>query len=295
MYTMCPMQEQNFWIPNSRLVYPPSHPEVMDAVGFQEILHRPNPDLTHRQILKDQLQRSAIELREWLVKAVDTRSLDFAYPTAGITQALQIWLQNEQRQVYRLRGDYLYPSIVSPGIIVVDDVEQVPDSRDCILYLSVPSARDGNYPGFLEDLASKSFALALDCAYLGTAEIREIPIPENVDLLFYSFSKSFGLAPLRVGWLFSKNSISSLECLNEYGYVPAVNFKVTSAIVSEFPLDFCHQWLAEPQERICSEFGLARSDCALLAIGDLNKYGDFEREGLGFARVPLVELLETRA
>ena len=286
------MNRSKNWIPASKLLYPPTHRDVTLALKGVTDGFPVYPGSRPRSELRERLFSVVNNLMSWLKPHLDLGEFDSVYPTSGISQGLQVWLLHEKRKVFRLRGDYRYLDEVSEDIIVVDSVDDVPDSADGIFYLSSPSSRDGNLFKDWDRLKDKKFSLALDLAFHGTAPMAKVPITSNVEFVFYSFSKPFGVPSLRAGWMFARKPMPSLEAMLEVGYLPYLHLTTTERIINKFSPDFCYQWLHPFRDSVCSQADLVSADSVFVGLSESLVYEKFRREGLELARIPIMQFME---
>lgn len=278
-----------FRTPKSRLAYPILLESIESSVGDWLSVELPC-------LLRHCHSRSSMQLRcretetaliEWLRPFVDLQGFDYCYPTEGITGGLSYWKFQESRNVYRLRGDYTWLSQVSSDVQVVDGWRSVPSSG--VLYLSSPSAIDGNYFPEWNQLIGEGPQIVLDLAYFGSSDPKKIEINDRVEKVFYSLSKGFGLNGFRAGWMFSREPVQGLETLREYSYASMVNVVLTQYIISTYGPDFLYRQLSECHQVITKRLGLRPSDSVYFGLTESDTYSTFRREDLSFARVPMNE------
>lgn len=210
----------------------------------------------------DSVTNYKTDIVKWLEPSVDLSEFH-VYPMNGVTQGLDWWMSNEQRSIYMEEGDYQW---VKPQGNPYDDA---------IKYISIPSSIDGNYREI-----PKHIPVALDLAYLGSTPVRKIQIPKNVQYVFYSLSKPFGVRNVRTGWMFTRNPDARLDALI-YGakYYNYYATQVAETIISNFDLDFVHKMYYNEQVRICNELNLIPSDSVWIATTTNEEYEKFRRAG----------------
>lgn len=200
-------------------------------------------------------------IAEWLRPIIDLSEFH-VYPMNGITEGLNWWYYQEKRSVIVDNGDYQW-------------ITNKKGSNDLIKYLSVPSAIDGNFVD-----VPTNIPIALDLAYIGSTKIKKINICQNVEFVFFSLSKSFGLSNIRTGWLFTKHEDKKLNDLiyNAKYYNYYAN-KISEAIIRSFPLDYIYNKLNSKQIEICDKLNLIPSDSVWLATTKDIEYQKFRRNG----------------
>lgn len=196
---------------------------------------------------------------DWLKPIIDLS--DFSvYPTCGITEGLNWWYSNEKRSITMPVGEYQW---LSPRF----------GNNGEIHYQSVPSSIDGNFCNIPLDRP-----VALDLAYVGSTAIKHIDLTSNVETVFFSLSKSFGIRNIRTGWLFSRNPDYKLESLSynaKYYNYHALN--ISEKIINSFDIDYIHNRLKLQQHEICNILNLKPSDSVWLATSQHIDYQKFIR------------------
>jgi len=197
---------------------------------------------------------------EWLKPIIDLSDFN-VYPMNGITEGLNWWYANEERSVKVLSGDYQW----------LDNKNGI---QDTILYLSCPSAIDGNYINIPNDIP-----VALDLAYVGSTKIKNIKVTDNIQYVFYSLSKSFGIRNIRTGWYFTRKKDERLENLS-YGakYYNYYARDVSEEIFKNFSVEYIHGVLSKQQNKICDILSLNPSDSVWLSTTTNDLYKKLNRK-----------------
>lgn len=207
-------------------------------------------------------------IKEWLSPIIDLSGF-YVYPADGITGAINYWLSREKRTVLRQVGDY----------------EWVNSTGNEVLYMTSPSSIDGNYTTIPTDIP-----VVLDIAYVGSTAIRKIELPDNVEKVFYSLSKPFGMQNIRTGWYFTKRPDVMLHKLTyEAHYYNYFAHACAESIISKFDIDYAYKYYIERQLEICNEYNLTPSDSVWLATSEDEQYKDYIRKHL--ARLSLCSKL----
>lgn len=205
---------------------------------------------------------------EWLKPIVDLSHF-YVYPTNGITEGLNWWALQEPRGIHIKPGDYQW----------------VKPSGNDITYQTIPSSIDGN----IVDLDPNT--VALDLAYVGSTQPFYISNIDNVEYVFYSFSKTFGLRNIRTGWLFTRTKDQRLEDLSKSAkYYNYYAWQVSEAIIANFDHTYVYNRLKPKQVEICLEYNLIPSDTVWLATSTSDEYAHLRRAA-NVARVSLCNYL----
>lgn len=196
---------------------------------------------------------------QWLKPCIDLSNF-YVYPTNGITEGLNWWMATESRNIVMNSADYQWVKSTSNGIGEIQ-------------YISIPSAIDGNFKDIPNDKP-----IALDLAYLGSTKIRKIQVPDNVEYVFYSLSKPFGVRNVRTGWIFTKEKDNRLDALiNGAKYYNYFANQVAEKIITNFDIEYVWRKLESKQHYICKQFGFIPSDSVWIATTDDPAYDKFKR------------------
>jgi len=237
----------------------PLSPEVLDIIRTVEAPTTIKPYTTN--------------IKEWLSPIIDLSGF-FVYPTNGITEGLNWFMSTTDKNIVREKGDYEW----------VDNISN--RNEPSYRYISCPSSKDGNYREIPTDVA-----VALDIAYVGTTLPRKIPMTDNIDYVFYSLSKPFGVNGIRTGWLFTRHKEKKLHRLiygaNYYNHYANA---IAEAIIGNFTIDYVYKKYYNKQQEICNQFDLCPSDSVWLATSLSDRYRDFIRADI--ARLCLTSLID---
>jgi len=211
-------------------------------------------------------------IKQWLSPIIDLSDF-YVYPINGITEGLNYWMGRETRSIIRSNGDYEW-------------VDQTSGSG-VIRYISCPSSIDGNYTTIPTDVS-----VALDIAYVGTTQIKPIQITPNIEFVFYSLSKPFGLKNIRTGWMFTRKRDIKLHKLH-YGanYYNYYAHSISETILKSFPVDYIHNKFWKVQHDVCKFHQISPSDSVWLATSSNDKYKKFRRNNTEIARMCITEYI----
>jgi len=204
----------------------------------------------------DSVKHYKTNIKEWLFPIIDLKDY-FVYPISGITEGLNWWYNQESRTVDMREGDYQW----------------IKKTGNDMLYISMPSAIDGNMHDVMDERA-----IALDLAYVGSTEIKPIEI-KNVERAFYSLSKPFGIRNIRTGWYFTKTEDTRLKNLTESAkYYNYYAHDVAEKVIDTFSLDYVYTNLSNQQKETCKKLDLTPSDSVWLATSTKEEYSKFRRQ-----------------
>lgn len=213
----------------------------------------------------------------------------FRYPVSGSSEGifhLLVWLKNNYPDlpVYVLKGEYEgygeYGKNIGVAITEVTEKELL-KARKGILFVSNPSARDGNIieNEFINQCADHGHKLIADMAYLGLTRKYNFNLSHpNIIAVLTSLSKPFGLFYYRIGFVFTRFEMPTLY--------PNIWFKnilsliIADKIFTKFKPDYFYNKYRSLQEkilaRIKSETGIQMRKSDVIFLGYLTN-GDFEK------------------
>lgn len=208
----------------------------------------------------DSITQYKTDIVKWLSPIIDLKDYH-VYPMNGCTEGLNWWYNNEDRGVKIIQGDYQW---ITPKI-----------GSTNVRYISMPSSIDGNFRLLPNDLP-----IALDLAYVGSTKIKSISKKHNIEYVFFSLSKSFGVRNIRTGWLFTKKPQKKLEDL-VYGakYYNYYAVSIGETIINNFDIDFVYNRLFKEQKEVCQIMRFNPSDSVWLANTNNIDYAKFMRDG----------------
>lgn len=143
------------------------------------------------------------------------------YPTNGSSEGIFHKLNQIRNtgysKIYILDGEYEGYQEYGKTLGIETEVVQ-PETNPRSLqpgfwFISNPSARDGNIiPNeFIKSICEAGHRLALDLTYVGTTKPYTFDVEhENIETVFLSFSKPYGLFRSRIGFTFDRQEIPSL-------------------------------------------------------------------------------------
>lgn len=178
-------------------------------------------------------------IKEWLHPIIDLSNF-YVYPINGITEGLNYWTGNESRGIFKDKGDYQWVDCTGTEI----------------KYVTCPSAIHGNFIDIPTDIP-----VALDIAYVGSTKIKKINIENNVEKVFFSLSKSFGLRTVRTGWYFTREPDIKLHKLHyKNKYYNYFAHLCAETIIKNFDIDYVYNKLRNEQIKQCDKLNLTPCD-----------------------------------
>ena len=116
--------------------------------------------------------------RNWVHELIDLSDFEYCYGTNGATEAINQWLLHEEREYQYFQGEYEYPSLIKPGTEVCTGYKEYTIDPNKVLYVSNPSAADGNFFNLDVDCFSVCFGDADtdacgNCGYYAEGECEE--------------------------------------------------------------------------------------------------------------------------
>ena len=212
-------------------------------------------------------------ITEYLKPYCDLSKFEHLYPINGITEGLNYWMWEETRDIEMRDGDYVWVRGQPTG-----------DVR----YWTTPASFDGNFYDVPTDKP-----VVLDLAYILSTDIKPINIPDNVEKVFFSFSKCFGLRNYRIGYYWSKTPDKWLDPLiNSAKYYNYHSMALGELLIDKIPIDLVYKTLRPYQLAICNELELTPSDVVWLANTNNPLYNKFKRNYTN--RICIADLIKER-
>ncbi len=216
--------------------------------------------------------------RKWVEPMIDLSGFEYCYVTNGTTDAIHHWVMTEDRGWQYMEGEYEYPGMCGlPGVSICDVPGQYMDPEthraalsnqphpDIPLFISIPSAADGN----IFDLKFESWKVKppviLDCTYIGATEAKKIPVPSTTEQIFFSFSKGFGAIGQRLGLVYTKQPHPSLHRLKRYQNWNYNSVETMRLLMRDFRVDEMWTKYRKRQLSICEQYGFTPSSVYYLA------------------------------
>jgi len=209
-------------------------------------------------------------IKEWLYPIINLQNF-YVYPINGITEGLNYWMGNEPKGIFKDKGDYQW----------------VDCTGNEIKYVTCPSTIHGNFIDIPTDVP-----VVLDIAYVGSTKIQEINIKNNVEKVFFSLSKSFGLRTIRTGWYFTRTPDIKLHKLHyKNKYYNYFAHQCAEEIIKNFPIDYVYNKLNAQQKSVCNNLNINQSDSVWLGYSYDDNYTKFRRNN-EIARLCLTNYLK---
>lgn len=237
------------------------------------------------QIKSASIQVSA-KLRQWLSPIIDLSDFPHAYSISGIHAGIDHWLAGESRPIYCIAGEYPYVRHANPHVQVVNEIAEIPSQA--VVYLSMPWSANGRFTDMYDQIENP---IVLDLAYVGTTLIRPIATRSNVELIFWSPSKTFGTGNFRMGYVFMRQPNLVYENLRDAGYLNYQGIDILSGLLDLWGVDWAFTSLQDAYLEICRRNQLIPGDSYLVAESINGEYPHLMREN-GSVRIPTGYLLD---
>jgi histidinol-phosphate/aromatic aminotransferase/cobyric acid decarboxylase-like protein len=264
-----------------KTVYSWHYPEVAELVAHAPMM---NGTIHYRnQILSENLDPGLDDYHLPFVEAfkrygreqgvIGWDNFPYVYPTNGSSEALFHLLANYVRggvQPIQVEGDYQgyveYSKALGGGMPSYTFRELRHHRDDSVLFLSNPSARDGNRLSPVEYASAvRDHRTVLDLAYLGMTDPLDIDI-SGAEAVVCSMSKPFGMYYYRVGLCFSQFPIPSLEANRWFKNV--ISISTAQYVLEHIRMAEVRERYRSWQEKACQLYQLEPSDVWLLGYKD---------------------------
>jgi hypothetical protein len=236
--------------------------------------------------------------RNWVKDIIDLSEFQYCYAVNGTTDAIHHWLLTEDREWQYFSGEYEYPRLIRKGSEVCNGYMEYTMDLDKVLYVSLPSAADGNFADINYHHSQYkgtqiNCPVILDCTYVSSTDIQRINLPLNTEQVFFSFSKGFGLIGQRLGLVYTKKPHKSLHTLKEFENWNYGSVKTMELIMSNFAVDDMWKTHRAWQLAECESYDFEPSDCFFLATTEDPYYKMRRRMRFNrAARICLTPLIE---
>jgi hypothetical protein len=216
--------------------------------------------------------------RQWVSKMIDLSNFSYCYYVHGVTDAIHHWVLNKDTPWQYMEGEYEYAGMIGPNGTSVCDVPGQFMNEDTHraglpakihpdnpMYISIPSAADGNifYPNV--DSWNNKPPVILDCTYVSSTDIKTIEVPSTTEQVFFSFTKGFGLAGQRLGLVYTKQPHPTLHRLKQFENWNYGGVKTMQLMMDNFAVDTMYNRYRDKQLMLCKEYDFTPSDCFYLA------------------------------
>ncbi len=230
------------------------------------------------------------QIRTFLNPIVDLSSLKYAYPTNGIHESID-WMCNKIGAYQVFEGEYRYSTFMKKPIRVAKTVDDIIPGVP--LYMSNPFSATGNFDKRYDEVCEtyKDVPVYLDMAFIGTTGPHIVKIYPNVEQVFWSVSKPWGLGLLRAGVRFSREVEVIQRELQGVGYFNHANIDVFREVILSSSVFAKKEQYGSLQKQICEQFNLIPSDSYLLGTTKDEEWSRFKRED-GTNRVCLTPAYE---
>lgn len=270
---------------NSRTVHTIVWQEVSDLFNQLHAQEHIN-FIQNKHNNKQKFAECVSAVKEWLMPIVDLDKFKNVYPTNGTHSALDIWLARETRPVYCLEGEYTYITARNSKVSVVPTVYDIP--AGAVVYLSNPFSATGSYDDRYFEITNP---IVLDISYIGTTKPYNLVLTPNVESVYWSVSKPFGLGSMRTGFEFHKNEKFVQRNLLDAGYFNSFGVEIITQCVKLFGVTEKYTQYQTQYEKICNDNDLICGDSLLLATSQSAEWDHFKREN-GINRLPVAKILE---
>ena len=216
--------------------------------------------------------------RKWVGRMVDLSDFPYCYYVHGVTDAIHHWEMSDKRSWQKLcYGEYGYRDLIGSKASITCDVpgQYMDDNHRAALpglvdpnkplYISIPSAADGNIFNPNVDRWDNNPPVILDCTYVSSTAIKTIEVPITTEQVFFSFSKGFGLIGQRLGLVYAKEPHPTLHRLKEYENWNYGGVRTMQLIMDNFAIDEMYNRYRDKQLQICEQYNFIPSDVFYLA------------------------------
>jgi hypothetical protein len=202
---------------------------LIESLNFRKGFDVPKTDLGNVDL--DMLHNPIIEgiVEEYRETIPSLSDFKYRYQTSGSSEGIFHYLSLLKtagiNQIFTLRGEYEGYNEYGKnmGIAVSEVKDDMADKTHGNWILSNPNARNGNIipNDFINHICESGSKVAIDLAYVGSTKPHLFDVSHpNIDSVFMSFSKPYGLFRYRIGFIFSRKPIDSLYANKWFKSIP---------------------------------------------------------------------------
>lgn len=177
---------------------------------------KPGLDDYHRPVIESYLNHFENQL-------ADLKIFPYQYVTNGASEGIfhilaQIAASDNQKPLYVLDGEYEgyvgYGANLGLHFNVIQETSDFKNARPGIVFISNPSARDGNIINNdeINEACEAGHKIIYDATYVGLTDPHLFDLEnKNIIAVLISLSKPFGLYYHRIGFTFTRGEMKTLE------------------------------------------------------------------------------------
>jgi|TARA_B100001094_G_scaffold301759_1_gene328337 hypothetical protein len=257
--------------------FPLQLPEVKRVIS-----HYYNKIYDHNSILKDRFDIQEKFIKKFIpwinkghMKFVGLKDFKYVYITNGVTEAIHTTMIEHSLRPMTQKDEY-------PGYFAHAKVlrESNIELKNRIKVLSLPFYNSGlEHPTTIKTLEENSF---IDCAWAAGSGIKKTYDVSKVGYVAFSFSKMFGMQYHRVGILFSKKPVKTLDIYKEKAYVNLAGVDLINQLMSFSPSYFYDKYKHISKE-ICKNLGVEETPSLWIGSKDgkkvplINEWLEYEK------------------
>ena len=222
-------------------------------------------------------------IKNWLSENGDIRiiGLDefpYVYFTDGVCGAIDAVIFNSNYKKFSSAPDDFpyYKFAVKAGHREWKDIRFLNPGTQALFFVSNPKYSNGLFEKTLlrPFEQKKNIDIFYDMSYIGCCLWKgKIIIPDICQFCAFSLSKAFGLEEYRLGILFSKNKLASLEMLHKLNYLNFSSISISLYMIKRFGISYVPNKYREQYKRICQAHALSETHCPWIALLDGQRMG----------------------
>lgn len=276
-----------------RAVYSYYFPEI------RKLISDVTEDFPHGEFLKsispglDDFEKPIIEkmIKFYKKDVVGFEGFQYRYPTSGSSEGIyhllsRIKKDHPESPIYTLEGEYEGYRECAAGLgLVVQEIKEDFESIKMLApgywFISSPSGRAGNLlpDTLIDQIANLGHKVIVDMAYLGlTKRVKFNVTHPNIVAVLTSMSKPFGLFYFRVGFTFTRESVSTLYGTKWFKNI--LSLIIADKVFDTFSSDYFYKKYASMQKKILGqikdETGIQLRQSDVLLLGYLTE-DDFDK------------------
>ena len=213
--------------------------------------------------------------KHWLSKSGDIKiigldAFPYVYFTSGVCGAIEAVIFNSRYRTFStISDDFPYYKFAVKAGRKQWKNSSFSANNGTLLFVSNPQYSNGIFEeNLLGSFKTKSdMNIFYDMSYVGCCLWKgDIIVPNTCKFCAFSLSKAFGLENYRLGILFSKYKLSSLDILHKLNYLNHNSLCLSIYMMKKFNISYVPNKYKEKYKLICRKHSLSETHCPWIAL-----------------------------
>lgn len=256
-----------------RFIKPIKDPEVLKHLYSYNMSQIGAAD--HKNLFREYIH----VYKDWLsnsgdIKIIGLEKFPYIYFTNGVCGAIDAVVFNTKYKFFSSASDDFpyYKFAVKAGQRQWKNIST--SEKQILLFISNPQYSSGIFEKNLIQSQEFNKDIFYDMSYIGCCLWKgEYVIPAVCRFCAFSLSKAFGLEKYRLGILFSKEKLSSLEMLHKLNYLNFNSISISIHMMKHFNISYIPDKYREKYKDICQINKLTETHCPWIALSNGQRTG----------------------